>query len=399
MLISKTENNYSRNISPRQHNVEKDCIPNDFIVQNVENFFNDLDNTKKKVLGYLISLSMKCPFVSPSQTTIARKVGISRQHCNRIIGYFRSVGILTSEFRYKLSCHYYVSSFIFKSDVMQKIGHIFKVFRALSLSLLVSVSNITSDVTQYIKKYNRNLLSFTFTSSYCKSAKTKMSSMEQKFVRKAIPNNPVGDTIRGIKQMKLTRAGQIKLTAFPDEAIRDAVAVLSTAKNVRDPYALVYKMCFEYCKRHQLDPDWHYMFAVMKTYNIDLQDANTTKEKEEEVKEAAPKADKREFKKTYQNSTQAKDNYKSPYKPWQGHTEPPKKHLNISDAKPQIIKGLQLNNSMVITLMKMYPQDVRTAFIELFTPDEICYCDLIKEKCGWDFECPHLQEVVWQKGI
>lgn len=80
--------------------------------------------------------------------------------------------------------------------------------------------------------------------------------------------NPIPPSIQKLKSLNLTKAGQIRLTCFPDEAIEYAAEKLKYAKNARDPYALFFSVCKEYCQNNQLFPNWERVKSLMQKYTI-----------------------------------------------------------------------------------------------------------------------------------
>lgn len=255
MSISISKNNYNRINTLSQ----LDCWPIDAITQDPEHFFRNITKTQRVLIEELIRLSYKYKHVYLRQDTLAAMLKISREHCNRLLKWMRQCGLLVSEYRYKLSCHYTLSSFFFNHSMQSRLRHLFRPLRALSLGLLASFS---SDVTQRVKKLIKNLI------NPIVQRQTSESSMQ--FTQTYHGDKPVSEAIRNLKVINLTRAGQIKLSVFPDEAIVDAANAYTYAKNVRDPFNWFYKLCFDYCKRNDIDPDWDFMHQLIEKYKISL---------------------------------------------------------------------------------------------------------------------------------
>lgn len=259
MSISISKNNYNRIKYTSQQWSQIDCWPLDAITQNPEYFFKNLTRTQRNLIEQLIRLSYKYKNVYLRQDTLASLLKISRQHCNRLLGWMRDCGLLVSEYRHKLSCHYKLSSFFFNAAMQSRIKHLFRPLRALALGLLTTFS---SDVTQRFKKLIKNLI------NPIVQRQTSESSMQ--FNQTYHGDKPVSVAIRELKVLNLTRAGQIKLSAFPDEAIVEAESAMKYAKNVKEPYNWFYKLCFDYCRRNDIDPDWAFMHQLIEKYKISL---------------------------------------------------------------------------------------------------------------------------------
>ena len=374
--MSISENNYKRNKSTSQQ-----CWPNDIISQDPEFFFRNLTRTQRNLIEILIRWSLKYKHVYFRQDTVASILKISRQHCNRLIQWMRDCGLLVSEYRHKLSCHYTLSSFFFTPSIQSRLRHIFRPLRALSLGLLCSIS---SDVTQYIDKLNKNLTNLIV------KRQTDESSMQ--FTQKYHGDKPVSEAIRGLKTLNLTRAGQIKLSAFPDEAILDAANAFKYAKKVKDPFGWFFKLCLEYCKRNEIDPDWSFMHALVDKYKISLSapmigiSAPAVRDKTVRPENRYPTRDKTSHvplvnatSKEYVEKTE-----------WKGHTEAPRVAKDSAALRLPIINALQTKNSFIISLMRNYSLETQKNTIDLLSFNDSCYCELLKEVCGWPIDCLHI---------
>lgn len=79
--------------------------------------------------------------------------------------------------------------------------------------------------------------------------------------------NPVRESIRNLTMLNLSKWGQIKLMAYPDQAIAHAYKELQHA-NPRDPFKWFVSLCLKYCKENQLAPDWTGMLTLSRTQNM-----------------------------------------------------------------------------------------------------------------------------------
>ncbi len=380
MSISISKNNYNRIKYTSQQWLKIDCWPLNAITQDPEYFFRNRTKTERKLIEELIRLSYKYKHVYLRQDTLAAMLKISRQHCNRLLGWMRECGLLVSEYRHKLSCHYKLSSFFFNPAIQSRLKHIFRPLRALSLGLLKSFS---SDVTQVFKKLIKNLI------NPIVQRPAEESSMQ--FTQTYHGDKPVSVAIRELKVINLTRAGQIKLSPFPDEAILDAANAFTYAKNVKEPFNWFYKLCFDYCKRNDIDPDWSFMHELVDKYKVSLLAPMINPK-------AAPVRDKtvRTQKATCDNPSRvvpvdATTKEFRQQREWKGHVEVHRVQVDQATVRKNLLNNLTSNNYFVIGLMKTYPPALQKETIDLLAFDDSCYCDLLKVVCGWSQDCIHSQ--------
>jgi hypothetical protein len=77
--------------------------------------------------------------------------------------------------------------------------------------------------------------------------------------------NPISLAIREIKSLSLSKWGQIRLSCYPDEAIKNADESFRFAYNLKNPFGFFVQLCQEYCKNNGIIPDWnHYSRLAMR---------------------------------------------------------------------------------------------------------------------------------------
>ncbi len=79
--------------------------------------------------------------------------------------------------------------------------------------------------------------------------------------------NPVKESIRNCSMLNLSKWGQLKLMAFPDEAIEYAYKALNSA-NPRDPFKWFVSLCLTYCKQNSIAPDWNIMLNLCREHGM-----------------------------------------------------------------------------------------------------------------------------------
>lgn len=84
---------------------------------------------------------------------------------------------------------------------------------------------------------------------------------------RAMNDNPIRESIRNCTVLNLSKWGQIKLMAYPDEAIQYAYKALQSA-NPRDPFKWFVSVCLTYCKDNKMAPDWNVMLNLSREHSI-----------------------------------------------------------------------------------------------------------------------------------
>lgn len=84
---------------------------------------------------------------------------------------------------------------------------------------------------------------------------------------KVMNENPVREAIRNCTMLNLSKWGQLKLMAFPDEAIQYAYKALASA-NPRDPFKWFISLCLTYCKQNSIAPDWNTMLNLCREHGM-----------------------------------------------------------------------------------------------------------------------------------
>lgn len=80
-------------------------------------------------------------------------------------------------------------------------------------------------------------------------------------------DDAVPEYIRAITCMKLTKWGQIKAAAFPVEAIAHAAEHVHPDNTLDDPFGYFVKKATQWCERHDIKPDWQFMYDRFESFN------------------------------------------------------------------------------------------------------------------------------------
>lgn len=257
-----SKNNNIRNRVEKQIWSKENPIPCKDVQDNLESFFRNLTESQKLVFDYLNFLSNHNQVVYVSQSGIAKHAGIGRQYCNRIIRGFEELGLISTNYRHMKTSLYKISNFFANPLIRSRLCHIIKSFRKLPLILLWTQSLLG------LLGYNNNYKYHTQTKSY-RSREFVKNLSRSKNCRGCMNNEyPISPVIRDIKILNLTRWGQIKLSAFPDDAIKEAISRMEYFKSAKDPFALFMKICLEYCKTENISPNWDWYYKLSKVYNM-----------------------------------------------------------------------------------------------------------------------------------
>lgn len=195
--------------------------------------------SEKRVLDYLFSLSFKYDQVIPAQSTIAYHAGISIRYCRSIIRKFTGLGLFDKKQRWNTSCVYYMADFFKDPFVRSSLSHTLKAFRILPLMLLTSLLGSKTLQSEYNLPINIKAIRF--------NIDFKKQPLEN-YGLKVFGENPISPVIRNLKFLNLSKWGQIKLSAFPDEVIVYAQDQMEYRTSVKDPYRYFFKQCLEYVR-------------------------------------------------------------------------------------------------------------------------------------------------------
>lgn len=252
-------NNNIRNRVEKQIWSKENPIPKNIVMDNPELFFRtDMTVSAVKLFDYLCFMDKKYPVIWVKQSTMAEHLGISRQYVNKLLRAFEELGLITTNYRHMHSSLYKISSYFKNPFIRSRLSHILPSLKSLSIILLTQcfqglLSNNNYNTYTQLKS-NRSTVVI--------SPNRKVGrQVSQKPILDQVANaiydkSPISIAIREIKVVKLTKWGQIKLSAFPEEAIKHAESKMEYFPKARDPFNLFFKICLEYCKEEQINPNW-----------------------------------------------------------------------------------------------------------------------------------------------
>lgn len=252
-------------------------------------FITNIKGKTRDALGYLLALSNKNRTIYVSQSRIARKIGSCRETANRAMGYLAELGLITKKYRHMMTCLYTIHPTFLDPEVRDELKDMFKCFYFLNLSFLASFGLVNAQLEkdsyifrkksssapkmsheEFIRNNNIRLYSSPEGVSPGKNDPGGMIS-DRSFVN--LDKNPrrgmMTNGTREIDSLKLTRAGEIKLSPFPPEARQEADKQLRKHKGpVKDLFRLYWTFCKEYCVRQGIVIQWRHMFADLTKEGI-----------------------------------------------------------------------------------------------------------------------------------
>jgi hypothetical protein len=80
----------------------------------------------------------------------------------------------------------------------------------------------------------------------------------------------ISDAVKQCKKLRLTKWGEIKLSAYPDDIIHHAYSRLLTKTDLRDPLDFFFMVCSAECKDRKIKPNWKKVDFAREAYKIPL---------------------------------------------------------------------------------------------------------------------------------
>lgn len=264
--------------------------------RNPEKYIRQLSYGKRCVLDALIHGSNIYNAIMYSQQTIADRAGVSLRTVNGAVREFEEHGVIRKHYYHRQTCTYEMNPFLYEFQLRYRLRDIITSFSWLPRILLVMFA-LCNDIQKLkCKKYkddycvplsyerkvylytNRPFLSRdSITRARVgdggdflqKNGKTfKKGVIMEQFKQQLYPDSPVPPYIRAISEIKLTKWGQIRLTAFPERAVDAARKKIRYFGKAKDPFAFFFKACLDFCKDENIVPDWKWCDALAISHNV-----------------------------------------------------------------------------------------------------------------------------------
>lgn len=239
-----------------------------------------LSESARQVFNLLCWLERRFKGAFPSQGYIARKVGITRIHCNRLIAELEEGGFIEKLVRPWHSCIYKIHPMFWFEQTRTKFYKIFKSLSWICLVLLMSphpmyrekgiqleyVTRILEE-RELLRKYNNSPLSLSYSSSsYIRLSKKGREFLSDITITHTVNPSPEASYLSNIKSLRLTKWGQIKLSVFPEDAISYADSFTDHIKKAREPFKYFVTLCSNYCRDHSLEINYTLFYALQSMY-------------------------------------------------------------------------------------------------------------------------------------
>jgi hypothetical protein len=242
---------YSGSFPKKQHSKISFFI-HPSILQDMDGFFSKITEVQREVLEYLFWLDAHCKCVRPSQSTIAKRVGATRQYVNQILGELQDVGILQKIYRHMRPCFYIIAGVFKNPFITKRLASYFNVFKLQSYLLLTQYNNNLNRYKSYIYMGAQN--------NSNRSRDMSEPSPFSSYLEEVAP------------KLQLTLAGKVRLSAFPDEALKHVVHTFDQSRHklTGDYGRWLWGCARNYCQQLSLVPNWRYSNELAVSFGITL---------------------------------------------------------------------------------------------------------------------------------
>jgi hypothetical protein len=212
---------------------------NDQIRANPYAYFAALTSKECKVFNVFAYWSNQLRMCYIRQDTIARFVGLSREHVNRIIHKFKKDGLLSSNYRHLTSCEYKLSSFFNDFFIRSQLKRFISQFVYLPIALL------QPHITQYIRFIYKSI-GFDTVTCYDTNLHTRARTRER------YPSPPrremIAAYVNEIEDIQLTAEDKVHLSRYSPEAVAYGLRQVRKAHTVHNPAAYLIACCKSFKK-------------------------------------------------------------------------------------------------------------------------------------------------------
>jgi len=173
---------------------------------------------------------------------------------------------------------YILNSYFMTEEAERTLGDIFESVKYLTLSLLMVTGSLFSPYSIANENYERVNNKAIWIKNNLESRSAGENFVGRYIVRKLVKKGTVvmdpvrviehiPKRIRDIKVIKLTPHGMMRLLCFSDEAIDWAEQRMNERKKfIVDVFSYFVQLCMEYCKIHNIEPDYEQFNLVKESY-------------------------------------------------------------------------------------------------------------------------------------
>lgn len=228
------------------------------IRDNAFQFFKDKPEALLRTLNALFHFSHTAggKEFEVSKKGIGDHAGIHGDTALRQCKKLREWGLIDYRRRYMATNVYVLNEWLLDVHIRDLLRPLFKSLRVLLFMLLVCPSSYSRSKYVQTVQYRKNIQGDIRNSLY----KTT------KLYKEA--GDGISSYVKGIENLGLTRAGQIKLSAFSAECIEFADERMGYCTRVRNRFNWFMRVCLDWSKRHSVAPMWDYVVMLMRKHKI-----------------------------------------------------------------------------------------------------------------------------------
>lgn len=238
------------------------------------------ENLQKFLLYLRNEWFVKYTVVNAAQQTFAEDMGVTRETINRWLKELEAAGAITitrNPVNNYETCRYEPTPLLKKSWYLLRHFYVMLKYAALPISNLLSPAEPV--VTQYKsfteKETNEcSLVGYVFNSpslSYYREPRaTQTGTIKKLQLGGVMEHEWLSPELKGITDLlNLNKWGQIKLSAFPKQALQHAAVVYRSSKAVKkDQFHWFREVCNEWCRNNNVSPDYGLLYRLEAKYNM-----------------------------------------------------------------------------------------------------------------------------------
>lgn len=276
------------------------------IFEKIEYRCLDLTAAQKSMLQLFISFAKKYPHLYPSQQYIARRLKLHVSTVGDGLARLAKFGFIEKAERSYQTCMYRVAPFFLNTVNFKRIAYIFDKTRVLFSNAFliskpittrkkpnplassyskfnISFSYFTSSLYSYFtllrnkRIYNvesmgargREISRAEFTSHVKLAMKKESGFGVKKRERGKMNELIICEALRTLTdRCKLTKWAQLKLQAFPEEALEYGVKTLQGKSDIKSPFSFLMSVLKSYCEQKNLEINWRKFYHLAGVYNM-----------------------------------------------------------------------------------------------------------------------------------
>lgn len=276
-MVAKLKNQHS--LSQKRASYAFAPYASDDLVDAIENNYT---RTELRILNEVVKYLNFGILIFIAQATIAKILGLSRKTVNEALQKFKRDGLLAWKRRFNNSNIYEPHPLFRHRKVRKELRFTFKIFYFLSVTILCNYSPLPGEMVPQDYIFSRGL-HYKENRNYFISDRTKTTRLKKEFVSDSDKKTKVSNARRGvkmepkdlkrIKSLNLTRAGEIKLSAFPPEAFEYAlIEIRKHDKPISDLFKFTWMLCKRYCENNNHYQDHREVSRILKREGVGFEE-------------------------------------------------------------------------------------------------------------------------------